>query len=305
MNPSTETPISHNFPVFFGGVIRKSFGVFRRFFLNYLFLAVISYLPFLVLDVVSVIDTVDLIEFFHGNFLDVLVFLTLPTVFMQRRVLPLATLQLFFQRFFASVVLISFIQLGILIFFTQFFAQISLGAILIGIIPYLYLIFAGFFLIMENSPKLVSVRPNLLNSIRLTRTRFFVIFWNYVMITLLTIIPLFLFSAWYLTGRPEMGAFADAFNQNPENSTLMSKTLLELIEVFKQPGFKWSRLVIHVLFRPVKSLFLCFLFLGIMFQLSPDRVKSFLGIGEVDQQSPIVEEDSFDQEEDPGQNDIH
>ncbi|MBU2513029.1 hypothetical protein KJ966_16945 [bacterium] len=305
MNPSTETPISHNFPVFFWGVIGKSFGIFRRFFLNYLILALVSYLPFLILDIFSSIDTVDLIEFFHGNFLDVLIFLTLPTVYMQSRVLPLATIQLFFQRFFASVVLISFVQLGILIFFTQFFAQISLGAILIGILPYIYLIFAGFFLIMENSPKLVSVRHNLLNSIKLTRTRFFVIFWNYIMITLLTVIPLFMFSAWYLTGRPEMGAFTDVFNQNPENSVLMGEKLLELIEVFKQPGFKWSRIIIHVLFRPIKSLFLCFLFLGIMFQLSPDRVKSFLGIGETDQKPSVIEEDPPENREESQQNDIH
>lgn len=283
--PTDSRPEIH-FPVFFWRVVQNSLIFYKQAFINYLLLSVITYLPFLVIEIFSSDYTIDLIEFFHGNFLDIIVFLTLPTLYLQNRVLPLATIQLFMQRFFASAVIISVVQFGILVLFTMFFAQIGIGVILIGIIPYIYLIFAGLFLIMENSTKTISVRTNLFNSAKLVRTRFFLVFVDYLFITLFTSLPFIFFFMWFMVGQPEFVAFEEAFRNQPENSVLLSEKLIALVESFSQPTFKWSRIGIHLLFRPIKSLFLCFLFLGILFQINPTTVKSFLGLNDDHTEQP-------------------
>jgi len=202
---------------------------------------------------------------------------------MEKKVFPISTIQLFIQRFFASAVIISFVQLGILLFFTTFFAQISLGTIIIGIIPYIFLLFAGFFLIMENSSKLISVRKNLISSIGLVKNQFFSIFWNYLNITIIIVIPLFLFSILYLGRHPELVQFVELLQENQTTDSLAGQNLLSIIQnIVQEPGFKWSRITIHVLLRPIKSLFLSLLFLGLLQQIKPDDIKSFLGVREED-----------------------
>ena len=94
------------FPINFWGLMIRSIQIYRHTFLNYLTLAVITYLPFLIFDQFSRFDLLDIVEFFHGNFLDVIVFLTLPTLLIEKKVFPISTIQLFFQRFFASAVII-------------------------------------------------------------------------------------------------------------------------------------------------------------------------------------------------------
>jgi hypothetical protein len=269
------------FPINFWGLMIRSIQIYRHTFLNYLTLAVITYLPFLIFDQFSRFDLLDIVEFFHGNFLDVIVFLTLPTLLIEKKVFPISTIQLFFQRFFASAVIISLVQLGILLFFTTFFAQISLGTIIIGIIPYIFLLFAGFFLIMENSPQLISVRRNLINSVKLVKNQFFSIFWNYLNITILLIVPLFVFSLWYLGRHTELIQFVATINDGQTPDTLKGQKLLTLIQsIVQEPGFKWSRISIHILLRPIKSLFLALLFLGLLQPVKPDDIKSFLGVPE-------------------------
>ncbi|MCP4753453.1 MAG: hypothetical protein GY866_21395 [Proteobacteria bacterium] len=283
---------SLDFPVRFWGIMIKSLQVYKSSFFNYLLLAILTYIPFLLIDSFSKIDTLDIIEFFHGNFLDIVIFLTLPTLFLEKRVLPIATIVLFMHRFFASAVVISFIQLGTLLFFITFFAQISLGVIIIGIIPYIFLLFAGFFLIMENSPKMISVRYNLSNSIRLVRNQFFSIFWNYINVTIFMILPLFLFSVWYLGRHPELIVFAESLKNSSGNDIISGQKLLNLIQnIVQESGFKWSRIGIHLIFRPLKSLFLCFLFLGIIQEISPKTITRFLG-GDIDEEAPVPSAES-------------
>lgn len=290
-----------NFPVFFWGILGKSISFFRKSFLNFIILSILSFIPFLIVDLFSASYAIDLIEFFHGNFLDIIIFLTLPTIYLQNRVFPVATLQLFFQRFFASAVVISFIQFGTLTLFTLVFAQISFAIILIGMIPYIYLLFAGFFLIMENSPKLISVKANLINSINLVRSRFFVFFVHYFFITFITSLPFVLFFMWYMVELPEFAAFEQTFRTNPENTAALSQSLATLLESFNQPGFKWGRITIHVLFRPIKSLFLCFLFLGVLHRFNPEVVLSFLGFEkseeEEEEKSPSIEDEETSNKE--------
>ncbi len=267
------------FPTSFNAILIKSIRIYAISFVNYLLIAFITYIPFLILIELSKLDIMDMVEFFHGNFLDIVIFLTLPTLFLEKKVLPLATISLFVQRFFASAVVISFIQLGTLLFFITFFARISLGAILVGIIPYIFLLFAGFFLIMENSPRLISIRLNLIHSIKLVRGQFFSIFWNFISITILVFIPLFFFSLWYIGSHQEMIVIREGLSQNPEADSMIVQNFLTLVQsIVQENGFKWSRIGIHILFRPLKSLFLTMLFLGIIQRVSPSTIVNFLGI---------------------------
>ncbi|MFH2132217.1 MAG: hypothetical protein ABIK68_17710 [bacterium] len=267
-----------HFPTSFNGILIKSIQTYAEYFFNYLLLACITYLPFLLLIEISKLDIMDIVEFFHGNFLDIVIFLTIPTLAINRKVFPVATISLFVQRFFASAVIISFIQLGTLLFFITSFAQISLGVILIGIIPYIFLLFAGFFLIMENASKLISVRMNLFHSIKLVKGQFFSIFWNFISITILVFLPLFFFSLWYLGSHPEMITIRNDIGTTPEADSMIVQRFLTIVQdIVQESGFKWSRIGIHVLFRPLKSLFLTFLFLGIIQRVSPDTIARFLG----------------------------
>ena len=280
---AVERHYSLTFPVHFWGLMIRSIQIYRYSFINYVVLSVLTYMPFLIFDKFSRFDLLDIVEFFHGNLLDIIIFLTLPTLLIERKVFPISTIQLFIQRFFASAVIISFVQLGILLFFTTFFAQISLGTIIIGIIPYIFLLFAGFFLIMENSMNLISVRKNLFNSISMVKNQFFSIFWNYINITIIMIIPLFVFSIWYLGRHSDLIQFVEALGDNQNPDTMVGQNLLSIIQgIVQEPGFKWSRITIHVLLRPIKSLFLSLLFLGLLQLVKPNDIKSFLGVQEED-----------------------
>jgi hypothetical protein len=163
------------------------------------------------------------------------------------------------------------------------------------------MIFTGFFLIIENSPKLFSVKNNLLNSVRVARTRFFGIFAHYFLITTITALPFVVFCIWYVSAQPEFAAFEETFRTQPENSKLLSENLMALVESFNRPEFKWPRIGIHILTRPIKSLFLSFLFLGILFRLNPVIVKSFLGFETEEMETGIAEnsypEDSDDKDD--------
>lgn len=296
------------FPVFFGGIIAKSFVHYKDSFLNYLVLTAITFLPFVIVERFSALNISDFTESLHGHFLDILIFLTFPTVFMKGKVFPFATIQLFFQRFFASAVLISFAQLGTLLFFVTFFAQISIGAVLVGMIPYIFLLFAGMFLIMENADRVISVRSNLINSMRLVKNRFFPIFWYFLIITLLTMLPLFAFSVWFLGNHPQFVIFVESLANSSEVDPILGQNLINLVQsIINEPFFIWGRAGIHVLFRPIKSIFICYLFIGIMNQLNPGAIRRFLGLleREDDASSPQEIDPSIDERVDDNDETIH
>lgn len=279
-----------SFPSGFGSIVIKSASYFRRAFISYITLAILTYIPFLIIIQISAYDILDIIEFFHGHFLDIIVFLTLPTLLLERRVFPFATISMFFQRFFASAVLLSLIQFGTLILFMMFSIQISIGVILLGLIPYIFLLFSGFFLIMENSNKLFSIRYNLLNSIRLVKTQFFPVFWNYLNITIIMFVPLFAFSLWYFGSHPEITDIRKALESGTGNDMMLTQRFLETMQrIALEPGFRWSRIGIHILIRPLKSLFLSILFLGLLQRVSPHIVEAYFGRSE-EEASPSTDD---------------
>ena len=269
-----------DFPTRFWALTAKSVASYKNFFLSYLFLAVVAYVPFFIIGSFSGPEMQDIFEFFHGGFLDIIIFLTLPTIRQQNQVYPFATIQLFFQRFFASAVIIILVQLGVLLYFARSFAAVSISAIIIGLVPYVFLLFAGFYLIMENSRKMISIKSNMISSIKIVKKQFFTIFWSYINITIICILPLFLFTIYYLGNHPEITAFAETLDATSRQSDVQSgQKLLEILQLIAgENGFKWSRITIHIVLRPIKSLFLSFLFLGALYRTSPDLVNSFLGI---------------------------
>ncbi len=105
------------------------------------------------------------------------------------------------------------------------------------------------------------------------------------------ILPLFFFSAWYLSNHPEFVAIAGSLKSPPENDIIMGEKLINILQtIIQESEFKWSRIAIHVLFRPIKSLFLSFLFLGIINQISPNIIHGFLGIQDpVEKENPAGE----------------
>ncbi|PCI24972.1 MAG: hypothetical protein COB67_11080 [SAR324 cluster bacterium] len=262
----------------FWKLLGVSIRTYQAHFLNYFILGAITYIPFLIIDAFSTMDLMDLMDFFHGNFLDILVFLTLPTLVLKKRVFPFATLQLFSQNFFASAVIISFIQLGTLFFFLMFFAQLNFGLILLGTLPYIFLLFAGFYLILHNDQKLISITKNIQQSIQTVKSHFSLVFWNFLNITILLIAPVFFFSMWYLSNHTELLQFTHEIQAGKQQDLLMGQRLMDLLQsIVLEPGFRWGRVGIHLLLRPIKALFLAYLFVEIMKRIAPGMIFNFLG----------------------------
>ncbi len=263
-----QDSLLHEFPVLFWGIFKKGITIYKQSFLSYLILTLITFLPFLIFDTLIKFDIFGIIKLFHGNFLDIIIFLTLPTVFTQRKVYPMATIQLFMQRFFLSSAIIIFIQLVTILFFST----------LVGFIPYIFFMFAGFFLIMENSPASISIQNNLINSIRLVKSRFFPLFWNYLSISFLIVIPfvLIVYAILYFNEHPSLINLIEAFEKGSADKKLIDQHFWKVIDAIIE--FKETHIVCHVVFRPIKSLFLAFLFLGIINQITPGVIRDYLGV---------------------------
>ncbi|MBT4286658.1 MAG: hypothetical protein HOD92_04915 [Deltaproteobacteria bacterium] len=296
-------------PIKFKTIFKKTFLLYRSHFLSVISLSALAYLPFLLLEpFTDDPQFVVFVETLHGCFLDVIIFLTLPTIFIHKKIFPIATLQIFFQRFFASSVIISVVQffalivIGIMIFmklaisvlaigtqaaggipFLIIFIPISIAILVVGFIPYIKLIFSGFFLILGNETKLIDVKRNLLSSIQLLKTSLFPVLIAIFKITILISIPVFIFMNWYLMNHPEVTALIKSFDtQQPAMGEKMIETQLEMInivfKILQEPNFAIGRILIHCLVRPIKSIFLCILFLSLMMRFNPDSIKSYFSI---------------------------
>lgn len=268
-----------NTPVQFWGILKKSISFYRCSFFSYLVISIVTFVPFIVLNQFTQSNFLEIEEFIHGVFIDILIFLTFPTLISEKKIYPFATIQMFLQRFFASSVLIGLVQMGVLFLFLSFFAQLSFGFILVGIIPYLFTIFAGFYLIFENSTRLIDVNKNLLRSIQLVKQFFMAVFQNFLMISLIIMIPMFIFSVWFITNHTEVAALLQGAKQGATAGAGVEVFSL-IQEVIQTASFQWGRISIHLLFRPLKSIFLAVLFFSLVSKIDPVGVASFLGFSE-------------------------
>lgn len=306
-------------PIKFKPVFKKTFLLYRTYFLSVISLSALVYLPFLLLEpFTDDPQFVVFVETLHGSFLDIIIFLTLPTIFIHKKIFPIATLQIFFQRFFASSVIISMAQffalivIGIMVFmklaisilaigtqavggipFLIIFLPISIAILIIGFIPYIKLIFSGFFLILRNEAKLIDVKRNLISSIQLLKTSLFPVLFAIFKITILISIPVFIFMNWYLMSHPDVTALIKSFDTTQSVvGEKMIETQLDMMnivfKILQEPKFAIGRIIIHCLVRPIKSIFLCMIFLSLMSRFNPDSIKSYFSIQTPD--SPEVKE---------------
>lgn len=278
----------------FKSLLPQSIKFFQYAFLSYFTISVLAFLPFVAFNLFSHSNFLEIEEFIHGVFVDILVFLTFPTLFSEKKVYPIATIQLFLQRFFASSVLIGLLQMGVLFLFLSFFAQISFGLILVGVIPYLFTIFAGFFLIFENSAGLIDVNKNVLRSAQLVKQFFIPVFQNFLMISLIIILPMFLFSIWFISNNEELAAIIRGAEQGAAATRNGVEVLSLIQDLVQTASFQWGRVSIHILFRPLKSIFLSILFLSLVYKINPKGVISFLGLTEQNVDTSLTEPPSTD-----------
>ncbi len=263
----------------FVGIFIRSTRAYKTNFINYFLIALASYFPFLIFELVSSVDILNLIDFFHGNFLDIIIFLTLPTLVKNHRVFPITTLQLFTQNFFLHAVLLTFIQFGVIFLSISLMIQVSIGAVLIGIVPYIFILFAGFFLVLNNSTHWIKINHCLLQSIQVVKGNFMTVFSNFVLITIFVITPVIFYSMWYLSSHNELIKYISMLQMANGQDFEIGQELITIVqEIVNEETFRWGRLSIHIILQPLKSLFLSFLFIEIMNHLSPKIIDRYLGL---------------------------
>ena len=248
----------------FGDVFKLSFDAYRKFIGGLIIIAAVSFAPCFVLSKVFSFQNAELIGLVHGLILDVIVFLALPTIYSAGNIFPIKTLQIF-QRFFTSALLIAFAQLLFMM----------LG--LIGMVPLVFLLFAGQFLILHNSGNLIDVMHNVRESANLAKESFGLIFWSFLGITVVTILPEVFFRISYMFSHPEIVALAAQGEEAKVVGSNFSSKALQLTEdISKEDSFQMWGSLLHVIVRPLKSLFLAFLFLACLGKIDALRVQSYL-----------------------------
>ncbi|MDX2469703.1 MAG: hypothetical protein QNL04_03885 [SAR324 cluster bacterium] len=258
------------FPVSFGQVLALSFDAYKKFFPGFFFLGSLSYLPFFLLAQLLTFENTEILGLVHGLLLDTIVFLALPTIYSAGKIFPLTTLQIF-QRFFTSAILISFAQL--------FFMMIGL----VGAVPLMFLIFAGQFLILNNHEKLVDVIGNLKASAKLAKDNFGLIFWSFMGITLICILPEVVFRLGYVLSHSEIQALALAGENGQLIGADFTNKVFNMVEIIaSENGFQMWNSILHLVSRPFKAIFMAFLFLGCLNQIDSERIKRYLQISATD-----------------------
>ncbi len=268
------------YPLFFFKMFEKSVRIYFHSLLNYIIISFLVYSPLLLFEITGQPQLVTFFEMFHSSFVDILVFLTLPTLLVYNTVMPLRTIQIFLQRFFASAVVITIIQLFVYSFGSFFFG-------IIGLIPYVFIIFAGFFLVIENSSATFNVKRSLSQSLLLSRTVLLPIIWNLVLVSVLLSLPIVVFVFWHLSGNQELWEAYQASEAvllaNQEHSwEWMAKTAEStrsvFLQLFKEPEFRVGWAFLHILIRPLKAIFIAVMFIALMQRLDPVRIKKYLSI---------------------------
>ena len=254
-------------PVRVAKIFSISIRIFRSSIFGYLLLSLMVYLPLLLMKQLGRPEFASLIELIHGSFLDMLVFLTLPTLIIYKKVYPIGTIRIFLQRFFASAVILALLQLSLN----------YIGGL--GFLFSIFILFSGCFLVIENSPKIVNIKSCLMQSFTIVRKYFFQVIWNFLAITIIITVPASLFALWYFYGHREFWETIHALDSVQEHNTVTVRQLLETsLELAQEPKFLLGRVVLHIVFRPLKSIFMAVLFISIMQLVDPTRIGNFLSI---------------------------
>lgn len=311
MIQGTEPNTRPRFPL----LATQSLFTYKKHFSSLLALSALSYLPFFFLDLILGFQMHQEAMIIHGLLLDIVFFLALPTLYMSGQFFPLATMRLL-QRFFVSAVLLILLQFTLIRFGIQPLAE-SGGSfsILLAAIGFVYLMFSGQFLILRNRQKLVDVLENVKESFLLARKHFLGLMLYYVGITMILSIPANSLRFGYVLmtdqelshslseemsraqserpqtpritvepvkkGSPNQPQPIPTSPKRPERDPLMENETGKLIDqAMSQPDAALVSTALHLGLRPIKSLFLSFLFLTLITPVRKEEVFSFLGIGQ-------------------------
>jgi len=276
----------------FWPLLVRAFGLYKANLLNFFLLGFLSYLPFWLLDLAADLDLSDPVELIHGFLLDILVCLALPTLLNHGRIYPFATLKIF-QDYFASAVLVVLSQVFLLFVLMLFFSGLGLPFVMFALMPFVLVLFVGHFALVNGKPAIRELGQNLVDSFQLVKSSFSTVFFGYLNISLLMILPIMLFSLYYLGTHPQIEKLITQVEQESQlEQSGQNEALLGLVESLKivvgETGYQTGRLALHLLFRPLKSLFLALLFAQLLERLNPKAHQRFFGLAEpLDPQEPL------------------
>ncbi|OGH02019.1 MAG: hypothetical protein A2600_04740 [Candidatus Lambdaproteobacteria bacterium RIFOXYD1_FULL_56_27] len=279
-------------PMRFWPLLVRAFGLYKANLLNFFLLGFLSYLPFWLLDLAADLDLSDPVELIHGFLLDILVCLALPTLLNHGRIYPFATLKIF-QDYFASAVLVVLSQVFLLFVLMLFFSGLGLPFVMFALMPFVLVLFVGHFALVNGKPAIRELGQNLVDSFQLVKSSFSTVFFGYLNISLLMILPIMLFSLYYLGTHPQIEKLITQVEQESQlEQSGQNEALLGLVESLKivvgETGYQTGRLALHLLFRPLKSLFLALLFAQLLERLNPKAHQRFFGLAEpLDPQEPL------------------
>lgn len=271
-------------PMRFWPLLGRAFGLYKANLLNLFLLGFLSYLPFWVLDLTADLDMSDPVELIHGFLLDILVCLALPTLLNHGRIYPFATLRIF-QDYFAAAVLVVLSQVFLLFVLMLFFSGLGLPFVMFALMPFVLVLFVGHFMLVNGKPAIRELGQNIADSFQLVKNSFASVFFGYLNISLLMILPILLFSFYYLTTHPQIEKLITQMEQESQlEQESQGETLLNLVESLKvvvgETSYKIGRLTLHLLFRPLKSLFLALLFAQLLERFNPKAHQRFFGLAE-------------------------
>ena len=267
----SENYLIQNFPKNFWGLLAISFLTYKKNFFNYLLLGFLVYLPCLITIQFFSLEILVVVDFISTRFLDVVVFLTMPVWFLEKKVYPLGTLQIFFQKYFGPVVKITLIQLFFL--FLLFFAGgLNPTFLLFPGLAFLFIFLTSLFFVLTFSDRPLPLRICFSNSILLVRMNFLAvlskIFLLYFLINILTLISMALFAPQYIEDFKNL-------NEVSTEQQLMANEAT-MLKWFKENNMLMKFGLIQIILRPIASLFISYLFISLTVRTLTPQVFRFL-----------------------------
>lgn len=279
-----QEPTRYRPPFQLPALMNQALGHYRAHFGGILLLSLLSYLPFWVLGQVSAaMDLGDLAELFHGFLLDILMFLALPTLLVFKKVYPLETLKIFTD-YFAAAVVVVLVQVFALFFLMFFFSGFGVVFALFGLVPFVFLLFVGQFALVNNSPKLADLKEAVADSFSLVKAHFWPVLLSYLNLSTLMILPILLFSIFFMQQHPAIAQLSEA------EAPLDTASLFGAIQqVMDETSYQLGRMGIHLIFRPFKALVMALILAQLLKQTMPRKYDAYFNFTEPPaEQSPSV-----------------
>lgn len=270
-----ERPTPQKPPFQLAGLMTQAMGHYRAHFGGLILLSLLSYLPFWALgQLSSAMDLGDLAELFHGFLLDILVFLALPTLLVFRKIYPIETLKIFTD-YFAAAIVVVLLQVFALFFLMFFFSGFGVMFALFGLAPFIFLIFVGQFSLVNNAPRLLDLKDSLVDSFNLVKQHFWSVFLSYLNLSTLMILPILLFSIYFMQQHPEVAQLAET-----EEPLDAGRLFTAIQKVMEETSYQMGRMGIHLVFRPFKALVMALILAKLLEKTMPEKYNAYFKFSE-------------------------